>query len=78
VGQWHPPHHERQAADRQAGRSRRPEDPHAADPMTVDGFQALGASTQQIAFGDFYIALQQGVVDGQENPLANIQSSKLH
>lgn len=48
-----------------------------ADPMTVDIFQALGASTQQIAFGELYIALQQGVVDGQENPLANISSAKL-
>jgi len=49
-----------------------------ADPMTVDIFQALGASTQQIAFGELYVALQQGVVDGQENPLANIHSSKLY
>ena len=49
-----------------------------ADPMTVDIFQALGAATQQIAFGELYIALQQGVVDGQENPLANISSNKLH
>ena len=49
-----------------------------ADPMTVDIFQALGAATQQIAFGELYIALQQGVVDGQENPLANIASAKLH
>ncbi len=49
-----------------------------ADPMTIDIFQALGASTEQIAFGELYIALQQGVVDGQENPLANIESSKLH
>lgn len=49
-----------------------------ADPMTVDIFQALGASTQQIAFGELYIALQQGVVDGQENPLANIHSAKIH
>ena len=49
-----------------------------ADPMTVDIFQAFGASTQQIAFGELYIALQQGVVDGQENPLANIHSAKLH
>lgn len=48
-----------------------------ADPMTIDIFQALGASTEQIAFGELYIALQQGVVDGQENPLANIESSKL-
>ena len=48
------------------------------DPMTIDIFQALGAATQQINFGELYVALQQGVVDGQENPLANIQSSKLH
>lgn len=49
-----------------------------ADPMTVDIFQALGAATQQIAFGELYVALQQGVVDGQENPLANIYSNKLY
>ncbi|WP_050463193.1 TRAP transporter substrate-binding protein [Herbaspirillum autotrophicum] len=49
-----------------------------ADPVTVDTFQAMGASTQQINFSELYIALQQGVVDGQENPLANIHSSKLH
>ncbi|WP_074065756.1 TRAP transporter substrate-binding protein [Rhizobium etli] len=49
-----------------------------ADPMTIDIFQTLGAGTEQIAFGELYIALQQGVVDGQENPLANIESSKLH
>jgi TRAP-type transport system periplasmic protein len=47
------------------------------DPMTIDIFQALGAATQQINFGELYVALQQGVVDGQENPLANIHSSKL-
>jgi tripartite ATP-independent transporter DctP family solute receptor len=49
-----------------------------ADPATVDMFQAMGASTQQINFSELYIALQQGVVDGQENPLANIHSSKLY
>ncbi|WP_292598146.1 TRAP transporter substrate-binding protein [Mesorhizobium sp.] len=49
-----------------------------ADPMTIDIFQALGASTEQIAFGELYVALQQGVVDGQENPLVNIASSKLY
>ena len=49
-----------------------------SDPMTIDIFQALGAATQQIAFSELYVALQQGVVDGQENPLANIASSKLY
>lgn len=48
------------------------------DPMTIDIFQALGAATQQISFGELYVALQQGVVDGQENPLTNIASSKLY
>ncbi len=49
-----------------------------ADPATIDTFQALGAATQQINFSELYVALQQGVVDGQENPLANIHSAKLH
>lgn len=49
-----------------------------ADAMTTDIFAALGCATEQIAFGELYIALQQGVVDGQENPLANIASSKLY
>jgi tripartite ATP-independent transporter DctP family solute receptor len=46
--------------------------------MTVDIMQALGADTQQIKFAELYVALQQGVVDGQENPLANIASAKLY
>src|SRR3712207_7377904 len=40
-----------------------------SDPATIDTFQALGAATQQINFSELYVALQQGVVDGQENPL---------
>lgn len=48
------------------------------DPMTIDIFTALGASPTPMAFSELYIALQQGVVDGQENPLINIASSKLY
>ena len=48
------------------------------DAMTVDIMQTLGADTQQIKFAELYVALQQGVVDGQENPLANVASSKLY
>ncbi|QQP87607.1 TRAP transporter substrate-binding protein [Skermanella sp. TT6] len=48
------------------------------DPITVDIFQALGANPTPLPFSELYIALQQGVVDGQENPLMNIYSSKLH
>ncbi|MDO4231144.1 MAG: TRAP transporter substrate-binding protein [Lautropia sp.] len=49
-----------------------------ADAMLTDIFRTLGATTEQIAFGELYLALQQGVVDGQENPLANIESAKIH
>jgi len=48
------------------------------DATLVDIMQALGAEAQQIKFAELYVALQQGVVDGQENPLANIHASKLY
>jgi len=48
------------------------------DAVTIDIMTALGAETQQIKFAELYVALQQGVVDGQENPLANIASAKLY
>ncbi|CAM3648751.1 TRAP transporter substrate-binding protein [Paracidovorax anthurii] len=48
------------------------------DAVTVDIMQALGADAQQIKFSELYVALQQGVVDGQENPLTNIASAKLY
>jgi tripartite ATP-independent transporter DctP family solute receptor len=48
------------------------------DAVTIDIMTALGAETQQIKFAELYVALQQGVVDGQENPLANIEASKLY
>jgi len=48
------------------------------DSMTMDIMQALGADAQQIKFSELYVALQQGVVDGQENPLTNIASAKLY
>lgn len=48
------------------------------DEMTVDIFEALGANPTPMNFSELYIGLEQGVVDGQENPLMNIYSSKLH
>lgn len=48
------------------------------DAVTIDIMTALGAETQQIKFAELYVALEQGVVDGQENPLANIWASKLY
>ncbi|EHR69023.1 tripartite ATP-independent periplasmic transporter solute receptor, DctP family [Burkholderiales bacterium JOSHI_001] len=48
------------------------------DAVTIDIMQAMGADAQQIKFSELYVALQQGVVDGQENPLTNIASAKLY
>ncbi len=47
------------------------------DTVTVDIMQSLGAEAQQIKWSELYVALQQGVVDGQENPLVNVQAGKL-
>lgn len=40
-------------------------------------FQAWGASSTPMAFAEVYNALQQGVVDGQENPYSNIESQNM-
>ena len=48
------------------------------DAVTVDIMQSVGAEAQQIKFSELYVALQHGVVDGQENPLVNIWAGKLH
>ena len=48
------------------------------DPTTVEMFSAMGATPQQISYGEVYLALQSGVVDGQENPLANIYTAKFY
>jgi C4-dicarboxylate-binding protein DctP len=38
----------------------------------------LGAAPQVMAFSEVYTALQQGVVDGTENPLSNLYTQKMH
>ncbi len=39
---------------------------------------ALGASPMPMAFSEVYMALQQGIADGQENPVPVIQSMGFH
>jgi C4-dicarboxylate-binding protein DctP len=41
-------------------------------------FRTLGANPQKMAFSEVYLALQQGVVDGQENTWSNILTQKFH
>lgn len=40
--------------------------------------EAWGAQATPIAFAELYLALSQGAVDGQENPLPTIQSGKFY
>ncbi len=40
--------------------------------------KAVGANPTPIAFAEVYLALQQGTVDGQENPLPTIQAKKFY
>jgi tripartite ATP-independent transporter DctP family solute receptor len=48
------------------------------NPLFIDTFAALGASPQPMPFPEVYTALEQRVVDGQENPLATILASKFY
>ncbi len=45
--------------------------------MFVDFFKVMGADPTVIHFGELFTALQQGSVDGQENPLDTINSARL-
>src|SRR5437667_1897554 len=40
--------------------------------------RAVGANPTPIAFAEVYLALQNGTVDGQENPLPTIDAKRLH
>jgi C4-dicarboxylate-binding protein DctP len=41
-------------------------------------FGSWGAESTPMAFAEVYNALQQGVIDGQENPYSNIESQNMH
>ncbi|HDR27554.1 DctP family TRAP transporter solute-binding subunit [Rhodovulum sp.] len=43
-----------------------------AGPMYIDVMNALGANPQQMQWSETLTALQQGVVDGQENPIGAV------
>lgn len=45
-------------------------------PLSLSTFKAFGSNPTPMAFGELYMGLQQGTVDAQENPVANIYASK--
>ncbi len=63
---------------------RRPEDLSlikfrvAGTRMYLRIFQLLGGNAVTMNFGEVFSSLQQGVIDGQENPLSVIASSRLY
>jgi tripartite ATP-independent transporter DctP family solute receptor len=57
----------REPADLEGVRMRFPN-----SPQFLMNAEALGATPTEVAFEELYLALQQGIVDGQENPLTNI------
>jgi len=48
------------------------------NPIHVAFFRELGADPTPMAWGEVFSALEQGVVDGQENPVAVLTSAKLY
>jgi tripartite ATP-independent transporter DctP family solute receptor len=50
----------------------------AGSKLYLETFKLLGANAVTMSFGEVFTSLQQGVIDGQENPTAIIYSSKLY
>ncbi|WP_158967165.1 TRAP transporter substrate-binding protein [Chachezhania sediminis] len=48
------------------------------NPVHLEAFQAMGAAPTPMAWPEVITSLQQGVIDGQENPLSVIVSVKLN
>lgn len=44
----------------------------------METYQSLGATATPMAWSEIFTALQQGTVDGQENPIAIIESAKVY
>jgi tripartite ATP-independent transporter DctP family solute receptor len=47
-------------------------------PIYIDTFNALGANAVPMPFTEVYTALEQKIIDGQENPFSVIETSKLN
>jgi tripartite ATP-independent transporter DctP family solute receptor len=48
------------------------------NPMYIDMFNSFGANALPLPFSELFTALETGTVDGQENPVNTIESSKFY
>lgn len=48
------------------------------DDIQMAAWEALGTAVTPVAYSELYTALQQKMVDGQENPVSNIAAAKLY
>ena len=48
------------------------------NPFRIKMFRTFGANPTPMSSSEVYMAIRQGVVDGQENPLASIWAMKFH
>jgi TRAP-type transport system periplasmic protein len=48
------------------------------NPVHLDIWETLGANPTPMAFGELFSAMEQGVVDGQENPWSTILTSNFY
>jgi len=48
------------------------------NPIHLETFRHLGAQPTPMAWGEVFIALQQGTIDGQENPLVILDTAKVY
>lgn len=47
-------------------------------PTYIEAWRALGANVTPVTYSEIFIALKQGVVEGQENPLEVVHTSSLY
>jgi len=60
------------------------EDVNGLDIRTLENklhmniWKQLGANPTAVSYGELYLAMEQGIVDGQENPAGNVVNSKFY
>ncbi|MDR1884953.1 MAG: TRAP transporter substrate-binding protein, partial [Synergistaceae bacterium] len=48
------------------------------NPIHISAFKLLETNPTPISFGELFTSLQQGVIDGTENPLENVMAARLY